>query len=54
MCKEFDLYSSLSPIAPIQIAVADGFGDVVTLHLLAAFKVSDGAGNFQDAAVGTG
>ena len=54
MCKEFDLYSPLSPIAPIQITIADGFGDVVALHFLAAFEVGDGAGNFQDAAVGTG
>ena len=54
MCKEFDLYSSFSPIAPIQITIPDGFGDVVTLHLLAAFEVGNGAGYFQDAAVGTG
>ena len=47
-------YPPLSPIAPIQIAIAYGFGDVVALHFLAAFEVGDGAGYLQDAAVGTG
>ena len=47
-------YPSLRPVASVEVAVVDGFGDVVGLNLLASFKVGDGAGNLQDAAVGSG
>ena len=42
------------PILPIQISVADGFGNVVALDFFAAFQVGNGACHFQDAAIGTG
>ncbi len=48
------LYSPLCPVASIEVPVPYGFGDVLTLNLLAAFKVGDGAGDLQDAAVGAG
>ena len=44
----------LCPVASVEVAIVDGFGDVVGLNLLASFKVGDGAGNFQDAAVCSG
>ena len=47
-------YHLLRPVASVEVAVVDGFGDVVGLNLLASFKVGDGAGNFQDAAVCSG
>jgi hypothetical protein len=36
-------------VAAVEIAVADGFHDVVLADLDAAFEVGDGAGYFQDA-----
>ena len=47
-------YPSLRSVASVEVAIVDGFGDVVGLNLLASFKVGDGAGNLQDAAVGSG
>ena len=40
-------------VAAVEIAVADGFHDVVLADLDAAFEVGDGAGYFQDAVVGS-
>ena len=40
-------------IAAVEVAVADGFHDVVLADLDAAFEVGDGAGDFQDAVVGS-
>ena len=39
-------------VAAVEVAVADGFHDVVLADLDAAFEVGDGAGDFQDAVVG--
>ncbi len=36
-------------VAAVEVAVADGFHDVVLADLDAAFEVGDGAGYFQDA-----
>ena len=41
-------------VAAVEIAVADGFHDVVLADLDAGFEVGDGAGYFQDAVVGAG
>ena len=38
--------------AAVEVAVADGFHDVVLADGDAAFEVGDGAGDFQDAVVG--
>ena len=40
-------------VAAVEVAVADGFHDVVLADLDAAFEVGDGAGDFQDAVVGS-
>ena len=48
------LYTSLRPVTAVKIAVADSLGDVHGLYFLAAGKVGDGAGHFEDAAVGAG
>lgn len=45
---------SFRPIATIQTAVAYGFGYMMHLDVLLAFEVGNGAGYFEDAAVGTG
>ena len=52
--KPLNLYSSLCPVASIEVAIADGFGDVNGLHFLRTFKVGNGAGDLEDAAVGAG
>ena len=46
--------SSLRPVASVKLAVAYCFGDMVHFYVLLAFKVGNGAGHFEDAAVGTG
>ncbi len=46
--------AALCPVASIQIPVADGFGNVVRQHFSLPLEVGDGAGHFQDAAVGAG
>ena len=48
------LHLSLRPVASIKVAIPDGLGDVHGLDLFAAGEVGDGAGYFEDAAVGTG
>ena len=48
------IISPLCPIATVKIAIADGFGNVHSLHFFAAREVGDGACNLQNAAVGTG
>ena len=42
------------PVLAVQVAVADGFGQVGGLDRLAAFQVGNGAGYLQDAVVGAG
>ena len=37
----------------VEVAVGDGFHDVVGEDVVAAFEVGDGAGDFQDAVVGS-
>jgi hypothetical protein len=37
---------------PVEVAVGDGFHDVVGEDVGAAFEVGDGAGDFEDAVVG--
>ena len=48
VCVHINIFSdsSLCPIATVELAVADGLGDVVRLHFLGVFKVGDGAGDF--------
>ena len=41
-------------VAAVEVAVADGFHDVVLADGDAAFEVGDGAGYFEDAVVGAG
>ena len=48
-----NLQSSFCPVSSIQIAIANGFCDVVALNFLAGFEVGNGAGYFQDAVVST-
>ena len=48
------LYTPFSPVATVEVSVADGFGDVDRLHFLRTGEVGDGAGNLEDAAIGTG
>ena len=48
------LNSSLCPAAAVEVAVADGFGEVFGLDVFAAIEVGYGAGNLEDAVVGTG
>ena len=38
----------------VEVAVGDGFHDVVIEDVGGAFEVGDGAGDFEDAVVGTG
>ena len=38
----------------VEVAVGDGFHDVVGEDVVAAFEVGDCAGDFQDAVVGAG
>ena len=40
-------------VAAVEVAVADGFHDVVLADLDAALEVGDGAGDFQYAVVGS-
>ncbi len=42
------------PQLPVKRAVLDGFADVVGADVFHAGEVGDGAGHFQDAAVGAG
>ena len=48
------LQPTFCPVTAVEVAIADGLGDVVGLDALAAFEVGDGAGDLEDAAVGTG
>ncbi len=41
-------------LSPVQSAVLDRFRDVIDLDVRFAFKIGDGAGDFQDAGVGPG
>ena len=45
---------SLSPIATVEVAVADGLGDVRKGNFLSPFEVGDGTCHLEDTAVGTG
>ena len=45
---------SLHPRLSIKASVAHGFGDVVALDMLLTGEVGDGAGDLDDALVGTG
>ena len=45
---------SLHPRLSVEAAVTYGFGDVLTLYAVAAGEVGDGAGDLDDALVGTG
>ena len=42
------------PVLAVQVAVADGFGQVGGLDGLAAVEIGNGAGYFQDVVIGTG
>ena len=44
----------LPPIFPVEAAILNRLRQVAHLDALGAFQVGDGAGNFQDAVVGTG
>lgn len=46
--------ASNKALAAIKSAVLDRFRDVIYLDVRFAFKIGDGAGNFQDAIVGPG
>ena len=48
------IFLQIKVVAAVEVAVADGFHDVVLADGDAAFEVGDGAGNFQDAVVGAG
>ena len=48
------LYSSLRPVTTVEVAVADGFGDVHGFYFFVAGEVGGGAGYFEETAVGTG
>ena len=50
-CKKVKILQ-VKVIAPIEVAVADGFHNVVVADGEAAVEVGDGAGDFQDAVVG--
>ena len=47
-------YLSLCPAAAVEVAVADGFGEVFGLDVFAAVEVGYGASHLEDAVVGTG
>ena len=47
-------YPPLCPVASVEASIADGLGDVVGLDVRGVVEVGDGAGDFQDAAIGTG
>ena len=49
-----ELGAALCPITSVEVAVADGFGDMMALNVFSTFESSNGAGDFQDTAVGTG
>ena len=49
-----DLMYTSKHALPIQAAVLDGFGNVGRPDVRRAFKVGNGAGNFQNAGVGPG
>ena len=48
------LAGTFGPVATIKVAIADGLGDVVGEYTLTAFKIGNGTGHLEDAAVGTG
>ena len=48
------MFLHIKVAAAVEVAVADGFHDVVVLDAVAAFEVGDGAGDLQDAVVGAG
>ena len=48
-----ELVSLRSPTFPVEIAVADSFGNVVALDIFACLKVGDGSGDLHNAVVGT-
>ena len=41
-------------VAAVEVAVANGFHDVVLLDTRSGLEVGDGAGNLEDAVIGTG
>jgi len=45
--KFLKLKTSFCPVASVQVAVADGLGDVHGLYVLAAVEVGDGAGDLR-------
>ena len=47
------MFSQVKVVAAVEVAVADGFHDVVLADGDAAFEVGNGAGNFEDAVVGS-
>ena len=58
MLKDFilitTLYPSLSPITSIKVAITYCFSNMLALDMLRMVEVGNSAGNFQDAAVGSG
>ena len=47
------LNSLFKPAIPIEVTITDGFSNVIRFDGFGTFKVSDGAGNTEDAVVGT-
>ena len=45
--------SLFKPTIPIEVAITDGFSNMIRFDGFGTFKVSDGAGNTEDAVVGT-
>ena len=48
------MFLQVKVVTAVEVAVADGFHDVVLADLDAAVEVGDGAGDFQDAVVSAG
>ena len=47
-------YSSLRPVASIKVSITDGLGDMMGLYFRGTFKVGNGAGYLEYAAIGSG
>lgn len=50
----FLVHSPLRPVAAVELAIADGFGDMGALNVGGMVKVGDGARHFENAVVGSG
>ena len=52
--KMVSLYPTLCPVTAVKITIPDSFGNMHGLYLLRAGQIGNGAGDFEDAAVGAG